>query len=335
MHDGYTTPRALDTALKDYAKRQAKSVKDVGALRRSFFFQRLAARVFVADPDGWMIKGGQALLLRYSTDARLSKDIDMQRADSGASLDEAVQALRAAASLDLKDHLTFVPTRLEPHGDESGGARQSFDVQLGLRKSESIHVDLVVGRSPTAVPEVALLKPAVSMPWPADWPKVRLYPVVDHMADKICAMYEWRGTVPSSRFRDLADLLLISQRETVDAAQARHALHTEAARRASGGALLRLPKAFEMPHESWRAGYPRAAADLTGLEGCDTWDAAAVAADAFLTPLLSADFTGRWDPAAYRWQSDPLTPLHRRNPDLPEQRGKTQGFASGASAPLL
>ncbi|MFE2718901.1 nucleotidyl transferase AbiEii/AbiGii toxin family protein [Streptomyces mirabilis] len=302
MTDGYATPRALDAALKDYARRHAKTARDVGALRRSFFFQRLAARVFVADPSGWMIKGGQALLLRYSTDARLSKDIDIQRADSSASIDEAVQALREAAALDLKDHLTFVPTRLEPHGDESGGARQSFDVQLGVRKSESIRVDLVVGRSPTAVPEVARLKPAVPMPWPVDWPEVRLYPVVDHTADKICAMYEWRGTVASSRFRDLADLLLISQRETVDAAQAQHALRTEAARRMAGGALLRLPRAFEMPHESWRAGYPRAAADVTGLDGCDTWDGAVAAADAFLTPLLGDDFTGRWDPAARRWQ---------------------------------
>ncbi|MGW2498776.1 nucleotidyl transferase AbiEii/AbiGii toxin family protein [Streptomyces pseudogriseolus] len=301
MHDGYATPKALDTALKDYARRQAKSAQDAGALRRAFFFQRLAARVFIADPDGWMIKGGQALLLRYSTDARLSKDIDIQRADSSAGIEEAVQALLSAAALDLQDHLTFVPTRLEPHGDESGGARQSFEVRLGVRKSESIHVDLVVGRSPTAVPEAARLEPTVAMPWPADWPEVRLYPVVDHMADKVCAMYEWRGTIPSSRFRDLADLLLISQRETVDAAQARHALRTEAARRSGGGALLRLPRAFAMPHDSWRAGYPRAAADVTGLDGCDTWDAAASAADAFLTPLLGDDATGRWDPAAGRW----------------------------------
>jgi hypothetical protein len=304
MNDGYTTPRALDTALKDYAKRQAKSAQDAGALRRSFFFQRLAARVFVADPDGWMIKGGQALLLRYSTDARLSKDIDIQRADSNASIDEAVQALLSAAALDLKDHLTYVPTRLQAHGDESGGARQSFDVRLGVRKSESIHVDLVVGRSPTAVPEVTRLEPAISMPWPTDWPNVRLYPLVDHMADKICAMYEWRGTVPSSRFRDLADLLLISQRATVDAAQAQHALRTEAARRAGGAAQLRLPRAFEMPHESWRAGYQKAAADVTGLKGCDIWETAVTAADAFLTLLLGDDFTGRWDPAAGQWQDD-------------------------------
>ncbi|MET7300436.1 nucleotidyl transferase AbiEii/AbiGii toxin family protein [Embleya sp. NPDC005575] len=56
-------------------------------------------------------------------------------------------------------------------------------------------------------------------------------PLVDHIADKICAIHEWRETTPSNRFRDLADVLLISQRESLDAAACHHALHTEAALR--------------------------------------------------------------------------------------------------------
>ncbi|WP_328870883.1 nucleotidyl transferase AbiEii/AbiGii toxin family protein [Streptomyces sp. NBC_00287] len=212
-----------------------------------------------------------------------------------------MQALLAAAALDLNDHLMFVPTRLTSHGDEARGANQAFDVRLGTRKSESIRVDLVVGRTPTAAPQVTRLAPAVPMPWPTDWPEVRLYPVVDHLADKICAMYEWRGTIPSSRFRDLADLLLISQREVVDAGQAQHALRTEATRRAQSEVNLALPHAFEMPHDSWRTGYPRAARDVAGLDGCATWGTAEAAARTFLTPLLGTDFTGTWDPSHGRW----------------------------------
>ncbi|MGA5278593.1 nucleotidyl transferase AbiEii/AbiGii toxin family protein [Streptomyces cellulosae] len=305
MSDGYATPGALDTALKHHAKQHAKNAADVGALRRAFFFQRLAARVFVTDPDGWMIKGGQALLLRYSTDARLSRDIDILRVDSEASIEEAVHALKTAAAVDLGDHLAFVPTGLTLHGDEEGGAKQAFTVQLGPRKSESIRVDLVVGRIPTAVPQVRRIEPAVPMPWPDDWPEVRLYPVVDHLADKICAMYEWHNTIPSSRFRDLADLLLISQREVIDGVQARHALHTEAARRIARGTVrLELPDSFKTPHASWRTGYPRAARDVSGLVGCATWEAAEAAAAEFLTPLLGSDPIGVWDPEQRQWQAD-------------------------------
>jgi hypothetical protein len=43
------------------------------------------------------------------------------------------------------------------------------------------------------------------------WPDVRLYPLADHVADKVCAMYEWHNGNASGRYRDLADLLLISQ----------------------------------------------------------------------------------------------------------------------------
>lgn len=304
MTDGYATPGALDNALKHYAKAQARNSGEAGVLRRAFFFQRLAARVFVADPVGWMIKGGQALLLRYSTDARLSKDIDLQRTDSAASIEEAVDALCQAAAVDLGDHLTFVPTRLSPHGDEIGGAKQTFEVRLGNRRPDTIHVDLVVGRTPTAAPQMTRLEPAFPMPWPDDWPEVRLYPVVDHVADKVCAMYERRGSdLPSSRFRDLADLLLISQRETIDGRQAQHALCTEAARRAVAGVRLVLPGAFEIPHASWRAGYASVARDVSGLDGCATWPTAQAAAEVFLTPLLGPDLTGSWDPVRRRWST--------------------------------
>ncbi|MEK8144723.1 hypothetical protein NKH18_33140 [Streptomyces sp. M10(2022)] len=49
-------------------------------------------------------------------------------------------------------------------------------------------------RNITATPQAVQLRPRPELPWPADWPTVRLYPLVDHIADKICAMYEWHGT---------------------------------------------------------------------------------------------------------------------------------------------
>jgi Nucleotidyl transferase AbiEii toxin, Type IV TA system len=68
--------------------------------------------------------------------------------------------------------------------------------------------------SPASVP----LTPALPIDWPTDWPNVRLYPIEDHIADKICGMYEWPGDTPSSRYRDLADLLLLAQREDLNGA---------------------------------------------------------------------------------------------------------------------
>ncbi|MCM2419815.1 nucleotidyl transferase AbiEii/AbiGii toxin family protein [Streptomyces sp. RKAG293] len=247
-------------------------------------------------------QGGQALLVRYPAAARLSKDIDLQRLTNDSSMNEALDALLNAASLDLNDFLRYIPGRIDRHGNENGGVKQSFQVLIGNRKVDTIHVDLVARRNITATPQSAQLYPRPDLPWPTDWPTIKLYPLVDHLADKICAMHEWHGTVPSGRFRDLADILLISQNEALDAAATHHALHTEASlRRASNGPELRLPDRFVTPHDGWPAGYRRAAADVAGLQSCDTWDTALPAAEAFLAPLLGPAFTGTWCPEQGTW----------------------------------
>ncbi|MGW9454222.1 nucleotidyl transferase AbiEii/AbiGii toxin family protein [Streptomyces sp. NPDC055632] len=269
---------------------------------RGFYFQRLTARVFTAEPDGWLLKGGQALLVRYPGNARLSRDIDLQRLSG--TVQEALDALLAAVAIDLGDHLRFVPQRMRLQGTGDDSINQSFDVYIGPRKLDSISVDLVVDKNVTARPEDFRLMPRPALPWPTDWPKVRLYPVVDHLADKICAMYEWhQAGAPSSRYRDLADILLISQNEAIVAADAHHALHSEAAHRIARATTteLRLPSAFEMPDSSWRTGYAKAAKEVAGLVGCATWDEAAVSAHVFITPLLGPAFSGTWSPEKKEW----------------------------------
>ncbi|WP_309238904.1 nucleotidyl transferase AbiEii/AbiGii toxin family protein [Streptomyces lunaelactis] len=273
---------------------------NVGAVMRGFYFQRLTARAFTADPDGWLLKGGQALLVRYPGRARLSKDIDLQRLNGNP--DEALAALLKAATTDLGDHLSFIPQQAKPHGNDAEGVKQGFNVLIGTRKVDTIHVDLVTGRTVTAVPETVQLTPRPDLPWPTDWPTIKLYPVVDHLADKICAMYEWHRDSPSSRFRDLADILLISQNETIDAAEAHRALHVEVTiRRTRAGIELRLPGHLEMPHETWPAGYAKASKDVAGLKGCATWEEAFPAAYAFISPLLGSAFTGTWHPDDEEW----------------------------------
>jgi hypothetical protein len=64
--------------------------------------------------------------------------------------------------------------------------------------------------------------------------------------------------VASTRYRDLADLLLISQSSQVDGAAVQAALQSEVARRtALGKVVLTLPERFEVPDPAtWELGYP-------------------------------------------------------------------------------
>ncbi|MFD9398224.1 nucleotidyl transferase AbiEii/AbiGii toxin family protein [Streptomyces sp. NPDC060011] len=313
MAKTYLTPQAFRVALNQAAKKMAKETgMNVSELMRIFYFNRLAARVFTHDPDGWLIKGGQALLVRYRGAARLSGDIDLQATQPDLTPDEALKRVLEAATYDLKDFLRFAPGKYTTAADPNRGGSQYFTVYLGNTRVDNVKVDIAVRRTLTGTPETSPLMSAVDLPWPVDWPTVRLYPLIDHIADKVCALYERHGDNTSSRYRDLADLLLISQQEEVDGRTAYLALHQEADQRRQRGTDLTLPKAFETPGPAWPDGYPAAAALVIGLQGCRTFAEAAQAAETFLNPLLDGSVQGTWNPTHASWQSQRTEPCHRQ-----------------------
>lgn len=304
----YTTPTAFYGALKHKAQLLAHSQGlPVADLLSSYYFSRLVARVFHAQPDAWMVKGGHALLMRYTVGARLSQDIDIQHS-IGVGIGEAVAELLKAAAHDLDDYMNFTPARTSMHENGATGAKQVFRVHMGTHEVGVVKVDVISGHAPSATPDVRRVTPLIDLAWPADWPDARLYPIVNHLADKVCAMYERHRGSPSSRYRDLADILLISQRENVDGRYAQLALRTEARRRRLTGAPgveLVLPPTFQPPGPAWPDRYPAAARQVPGLKGCTTWEEAATAAEAFLTPLLAPGPPGNWNPADAAWQARP------------------------------
>ncbi|MFI9332616.1 nucleotidyl transferase AbiEii/AbiGii toxin family protein [Kitasatospora sp. NPDC052868] len=304
MGKTYDTPGAFRTALNQAARKAAKEHGlNIAELMAVFYFSRLAARVFTHDPHGWLIKGGQALLVRYAGSARLSRDLDLQSTSADLPVEAALEALVAAAGHQLEDHLRFVARPARLHADPTKGAEQPFDVYLGSTKVHSVKVDVVVGRTVIGTPELRALAPIVGLEWPVEWPQAMLYPVVDHVVDKICAMYEEHPNGPSGRYRDLADLLLMSQQESLDGRTAHDALRREAARRTARGSKVNLPVTFALPDATWNAGYPGAAALVIGLKGCGDIPAATLAAQAFMDPLLAdGPLHATWDPAVAAWQ---------------------------------
>ena len=97
---GDRTPQAMRQAVKDRLRRLAKdqSGTQVADLQRQFAYDRLLSRVFRTDSDRWVLKGATAMLARFGVRARHTLDIDLYRQQG--TLDEAENALRAAASVD-------------------------------------------------------------------------------------------------------------------------------------------------------------------------------------------------------------------------------------------
>ncbi len=293
----YTTASAFDTALKAHlAAATETSVHGINELRRQFAYDRLLIRLFAADPDRWILKGAGGLLARHPERARHSKDIDMYyRGEISMALDE----LRDLAADDtVGDFFTFDIERLPDRGG-SDSARLRVISYLGNGEFQRFSIDLVIDSNMTQEPEtVAALRPVPIDGLPtADY---RVYPLVDHVADKHAAMIDiYPGGAVSTRYRDLVDLALIATTYPLVAADLRAALHSEYAHRG-----LDIPATVDLPDSSWEAGYAKVAASVPHLAPPGATEALEIVR-ALLEPLLGNERnSGHWDPHRRCWSSE-------------------------------
>ena len=149
----YATAGAFRTALEARLNERARrDGVDLHRLRRQVAFDRLLARMF--DPsqprrDGWVLKGGYALEMRFHT-ARSTKDLDLTVRSVQGSAGDSIslrERLQLAASIELPDFFTFIVSEAmaELNQAPEGGARFPVDARLDGRTFVKFHVDLGVG----------------------------------------------------------------------------------------------------------------------------------------------------------------------------------------------
>ncbi|MGA3031440.1 MAG: nucleotidyl transferase AbiEii/AbiGii toxin family protein [Candidatus Limnocylindrales bacterium] len=292
----YGSPTAFRRALTDRLKAQAETSRwTLPQLQRQMSYDRLLERLYLVD-EGWIVKGATALLAR-DIGVRATIDIDLYR----KSAREVAEAdLREAATKDIGDWFRFEIGPPRPLGDSGAGVRYPFTAHVGTTVWASFHVDLVgTGIRMTGEPEDVPPLARVVMP-DVEQHGYRVYPLVDHIADKVCAMLEHHGSmgVPSTRYKDLVDLVAIVLVASVHAKPQTTALTSEADRRS-----LRLPHSFVVPDRGlWEPGYAaEAGRSLLSIAG--TLDEALAVVGPFLDPLLGGSAAGKWDSRRLRWVS--------------------------------
>ncbi|MFD6098487.1 nucleotidyl transferase AbiEii/AbiGii toxin family protein [Nocardiopsis flavescens] len=226
----YKTPAAFRRALTDRLRSQAHphGPWPLPELQRQFAYDRLLARLYLVDGD-WIVKGATALLARELA-VRRTVDIDLYR-DTGR--EAAEHDLREAAVRDLGDWFRFETGRSTPVSDGANGVRVPVTSRLGTTVWTRFHVDVVAEniRMTGAAEDVPPLPP-LDVPG-LERSGYRAYPLVDHIADKTCAILERHGPEqrPSTRFKDLVDLVSVVSRTALPADEQRTALYSEAERR--------------------------------------------------------------------------------------------------------
>lgn len=301
---GYATPDALWSAVNARIRQRVKTnpTMTVSNLQRQFVYDRFLARVFSAGDGTWVLKGGTALLARVRS-ARHSQDVDLFRRTG--TIDGALAEFQDAAAVDLGDHFRFVTGAVELRQARAGRpgamlATVKVDGYAGVRKVAAFTVDLVIGSIITTDPEP--LRPDLTVRIDdLSTPDYLLYPVVDHIADKVCATFELYGAaqLPSTRIRDFVDLVVIARTQTVRAAALRIAIEAERHHRDLAAIV-----AWGTPKE-WSSLYARAAREVAECVEHRNYAAASGLVARFLDPVLSgAVAESTWEPNGLYWTPD-------------------------------
>lgn len=287
---------ALDQRLKDEAD---KTGLGLARLRKRVAFELFLRRLAVVAPNRWVLKGALALDFRLDVATRPTKDIDIGRDDDEEA---AIEDIAAAQQLDLDDFFTFAATRTAAFDEVSEFRAIRFRVraELAERVFEQFVLDISFVDPIAWTPDTIWTSDFLSF---ADIPPVELpaIPLPQHIAEKVHAYTATYGLSqkPSTRPKDLVDILLIASSEQIEASALQAALTTtfEARNRQS------LPTDLPEPPPGWTEPYRRLAEEV-GIE--PDLAAAFDRAAAFLDPVLAGSTDGHWnfDESAWKASAD-------------------------------
>lgn len=221
----------------------------------------------------------------------MTKDIDLDWYESG---DELLDTLLDAADHDVGDFFTFRIESAGPPEDRLGGSRR-FRVSASLagRAFETFLLDVgfrvTDGVDSLTTPDLLAFAGITPVTVPA-------IPLEIQVAEKLHAYTRtYHDAQPSSRTKDIVDLVLITELASLDAVALRHAIETIFAIRGTHPVPATLP----VPPPEWSTPF----AELARTVGIPTDLASAHATGAeLLDPILGGQLmNGTWNIEKRQW----------------------------------
>jgi hypothetical protein len=292
----YASPEAFKQALEQRLRTSAKTGTAFARKRQLLVFDRFLARVVAVFGDAATLKGGLVLELRIER-ARATKDIDLRMTGSP---DHILSKLQEAARHNVGDFMTFEVGPDEDHpeirndGMQYDGLRFRAACKLaGKLYGQPFGVDVAFGDPILGEPDIVMAEDTLAFAGVAP-PRLRLYPIATHIAEKLHA-YTMPRTRPNSRIKDLPDIALLASAQRIDAAHLRQALEQTFGFRKTHS----LPVAVPAPPPEWAM--PYAAMAREDQLGWTTLDEVTKAAKAFINPVLAGTIDATWNPESWTW----------------------------------
>ncbi|MEM9461572.1 MAG: nucleotidyl transferase AbiEii/AbiGii toxin family protein [Myxococcota bacterium] len=293
----FKTPNAFKASVEQRLKAEAKTGRDLGRLRQLLVFDRFIARLIDEFGDAIVLKGGLALELRLQR-ARTTKDIDI-----GASGDpkQMLDRFQRAGRLDLHDFMVFevrrhkYPTILTERAKYEG-LRFRVECKIaGKIYGNAFPMDIGIGDPMLGDPEEVVAPDRLRFAGIAP-PRVRVYPIESHLAEKLHA-YTMKWPNGNSRDKDLPDIALIANETPIRADRLRKAIAKTFAFRDTHPIPDRLPA----PPVSWQGPYAEKALEFE--LPWKTLDECHARAQRFFDPVLGGLPVVTWDPEAWDWSA--------------------------------
>lgn len=309
--ESYRSWQGVSQAIKTEASRAAKSGESGLTVTEQIVqanHDRFLSRVFAdGDESEWLLKGGTAMLARVPR-SRATKDLDLA-STTAADLDAAQDALEQAASRDLGDHVRFQlsTARDTGRGENQPGVQTrrlvftAQDATTGRRLFE-VPIDVVVGPPPVGTIETTEPSNRIRLGRPLLTHPYRLFPIADQVAEKVAATMSTYAGRPSSRVKDLVDLVTIARTQSVNLRELQMAIDAKRAlSRLEPFAEFAVPAEWERTYRPLAVKTPAVGEILTLTDATDI-------VKQLVDPALAderVDEHLNWSPADVGWTTAP------------------------------
>lgn len=217
----YDTPQALRAALEQRLLNEStETAVNLDRLRRRVIFERVVARLQVAEPDVWVLKGGMALEVRLRDAARLTKDIDLGLRGAVDDAEDLHERLVEALTADpFGDRFEFAVKPVDLLMEDGAGHvtwRTKVTTSLAGRPFGVVQLD--VSPRPHELDQTQVVSLPNSLAFAEiGSPNIEIIDVHRHAAEKFHGMLKDFGDRDNSRVRDLVDLVILAEHDLVDA----------------------------------------------------------------------------------------------------------------------
>lgn len=264
----------------------------ISRYRKTIAFNRFLARLVVADPDGWVLKGGYLMELQFHHKARSTKDIDLLIVKSDS---EIRIILRQACKIPIADGFSFeiVSVTWENQVGEKT-VRYQIKALLDSRIFESFHIDINNHDLILPKPKYVNSGEILSIPEFKHF-RIPCYSFEQQIAEKIHALTRTYKSGEASRVKDLVDILLIASAKKLSFTQLRKFVDSTFQNRKTHELPTNAPEILS----EYEINYLKLTREV-GLKQ-KTLKQANAALKTFISPLLTRQHVRTWEPDLQKW----------------------------------